>query len=174
MSATVTVHRVGLLDLTSMIERTIPVTGNPSNITTALSPRYWAKRQRRASRGSVISIVCMQHQWSQYAIRFCDDQHRIREELTKTRSAPPAGGPWIGPGRLSLLRTPARNVRSLMRADLRVRSGHCMSRGERSFTRPSIWRRKTVRRARTGGGRISRRRGSGPDDQRPRPRGIPQ
>lgn len=59
MSATLTVHRVGLLDLTSMIERTIPVTGNPSNITTALSPRYWAKRQRRASRGSVISIVCI-------------------------------------------------------------------------------------------------------------------
>src|SRR3954468_9201801 len=83
MSATVTVHRVGLLDLISKIERTIPVTGNPSNITTALSPRYWAKRQRRASRGSVISIVCMQHQWSQYAIRFCDNQHRIREALTK-------------------------------------------------------------------------------------------
>jgi hypothetical protein len=87
MSATVTVHRVGLLDLTSMIERTIPVTGNPFNITTAVSPRYCAKRQRRASRGSVISIVCMQHRWSQYAIRFCDDQHRIREELTKTLPA---------------------------------------------------------------------------------------
>src|SRR3954453_20403459 len=84
MSATVTVHRVGLLDLTSMIELTIPGTGNPFNITTAVSPRYCAKRQRRASRGSVISIVCMQHRWSQYAIRFCDDQHRIREELTKT------------------------------------------------------------------------------------------
>jgi hypothetical protein len=103
MSATLTVHRVGLLDLTSMIERTIPVTGNPSNITTALSPRYWAKRQRRASRGSVISIVCMQHQWSQYAIRFCDNQQRIRGELIKTLSAPPAGVPWVGPGGLSTI-----------------------------------------------------------------------
>lgn len=82
-SATVTDHRVGLLDLSSMIERIIPATGNPFNITTAVSPRYWAKRQRRASRGSVISIVCIQHQWSQYAIRFCDDRHRIREALTK-------------------------------------------------------------------------------------------
>lgn len=93
-----------------MIERTIPATGNPSNITTALSPRYWAKRQRRASRGSVISIVCMQHQWSQYAIRFCDDQHRIREELTKVLSAPPAGDPWVGPGGLSSLRIPSASL----------------------------------------------------------------
>jgi hypothetical protein len=60
MSATVTVHRVGLLDITSIIEPTIPATGNPFNITIAFSPRYWAYRQRRASRGSVISTVCIQ------------------------------------------------------------------------------------------------------------------
>src|SRR3954454_23560016 len=98
-----------------MIERTIPVTGNPFNTTTAVSPRYWAKRQRRASRGSVISIVCMQHRWSQYAIRFCDDQHLIREELTKAlpadqpaargldRRAIPVAGP---PASLSIASNP--------------------------------------------------------------------
>jgi hypothetical protein len=42
MSATVTVHRVGLLDLTSIIERTIPATANPFNVNIAFSPRYWA------------------------------------------------------------------------------------------------------------------------------------
>jgi hypothetical protein len=41
-STTVTVHRVGLLDLTSITDRTIPVTGDPFNITVAFSPRYWA------------------------------------------------------------------------------------------------------------------------------------
>jgi hypothetical protein len=38
-----------LLDLTSITERTILVTGNPFNITVAFWPRYWAQRQRRAS-----------------------------------------------------------------------------------------------------------------------------
>jgi hypothetical protein len=42
LSATVTVHRFGLLASTSIIERIIPATGNPFNITTAFSPRYWA------------------------------------------------------------------------------------------------------------------------------------
>jgi hypothetical protein len=42
MSATVTVHRVGLLDLTSIIERTIPAMGSPFNVNIAFSPRYWA------------------------------------------------------------------------------------------------------------------------------------
>jgi hypothetical protein len=42
MSATVTVHRVGLLDSTSIIERTIPAMGDPFNVNNAFSPRYWA------------------------------------------------------------------------------------------------------------------------------------
>jgi hypothetical protein len=58
---TETIQRAGFLDLTSMTERTIPVTGNPFNITVAFWPRYWAKRQRRASFGSVISTGCMHH-----------------------------------------------------------------------------------------------------------------
>jgi hypothetical protein len=62
LDTTVTVQRMGLLDLTSITERTIPVTGNPFNITVAFWPRNWAKRQRRASIGSVISIACMHHQ----------------------------------------------------------------------------------------------------------------
>jgi hypothetical protein len=40
LGTTVTVQRVGLLDLTSITERTIPVTGNPFNITVAFWPRY--------------------------------------------------------------------------------------------------------------------------------------
>jgi hypothetical protein len=64
LGTTETIQRVGLLDLTSITERTIPVTRNPFNITVAFWPRYWAKRQRRASIRSVISKVCMHHQWS--------------------------------------------------------------------------------------------------------------
>ena len=79
---TETIQRAGLLALTSMTERTIPVTGNPFNITVAFWPRYWAKRQRRASFGSVISIGCMHHQRSRYAKRFRDDLHHIEQPLT--------------------------------------------------------------------------------------------
>jgi hypothetical protein len=42
LGTTVTVHRAGVLDLSSLTDRTIPVTGNPFNINLALSPRYWA------------------------------------------------------------------------------------------------------------------------------------
>jgi hypothetical protein len=38
----VIVHRVMGLDLSSLTDRTIPVTGNPFNIAVAFSPRYWA------------------------------------------------------------------------------------------------------------------------------------
>jgi hypothetical protein len=81
-ATTVTIQCVGLLDLTSMTERTIPVTGNPFSITVAFSPRYWAKRPRRASIGSVISIVCMHHQRSRYANQFRDDPQDIEQPLT--------------------------------------------------------------------------------------------
>ncbi len=37
-----TTQRIGVKDLSSLTERTIPVTGKPRNITVALSPRYWA------------------------------------------------------------------------------------------------------------------------------------
>ena len=42
LDTTVTVHRVGEMDLFSLTERTIPVTGDPFNINLAFSPRYWA------------------------------------------------------------------------------------------------------------------------------------
>jgi hypothetical protein len=58
---TVTVHRVGVLDLSSLTARIIPVTGTPFKINLAFWPRYWAKRQRRASNGFVISMVCTWH-----------------------------------------------------------------------------------------------------------------
>jgi hypothetical protein len=40
LGTTVPVQRMGLLDFISITERTIPVTGDPFNITVALSPRY--------------------------------------------------------------------------------------------------------------------------------------
>ncbi len=73
LGTTETIQRVGLLDLTSITERTIPVTRNPFNITIAFWPPYWARRQRRASTGSVISKVCMHHQWSRNAIQLRDE-----------------------------------------------------------------------------------------------------
>ena len=51
---TVILHRGVKLNLSSLMDRTIPVTGNPSKITVAFSPRNWAKRQRLATFGSVI------------------------------------------------------------------------------------------------------------------------
>jgi hypothetical protein len=59
LDATVTVQRPGLLDGCSFTERTMPVTGNPFNITVVVIPRYCANRQRRASTGLVISIGSM-------------------------------------------------------------------------------------------------------------------
>jgi hypothetical protein len=41
-ATTVTIQRWVLQDLSSLTERTIPVTDNPFNITVAFSPRYWA------------------------------------------------------------------------------------------------------------------------------------
>src|SRR5258708_22826629 len=82
LGTTETIQRIGLLDLTSITERTIPVTGNPFNITVAFWPRYWAQRQRRASIRSVISIVCMHHQWSRYAKEFPDNPQDIEQPLT--------------------------------------------------------------------------------------------
>ncbi len=82
LGTTETIQRAGLLEATSMTERTIPVTGNPFNITVVLWPRYWAKRQRRASFGSVISTGCMHHRRSRYAKRFRDHLHDIEQPLT--------------------------------------------------------------------------------------------
>ena len=42
LGMTETIQRIGVLDLSSLTERTIPVTGNPRILTVALSPRYWA------------------------------------------------------------------------------------------------------------------------------------
>ena len=42
LGTTVTVQRIGLLDLFSWTERTIPETGDPFSITVAFSPRYCA------------------------------------------------------------------------------------------------------------------------------------
>ena len=54
----VTIHLVGVLDRSSITDRTIPLRGIPFSDNVTLSPRYWAKRKRRASFRSVVSIVC--------------------------------------------------------------------------------------------------------------------
>jgi hypothetical protein len=41
-ATTETIQRLGVLDLSSLTERTIPVIDNPFNINVAFSPRYWA------------------------------------------------------------------------------------------------------------------------------------
>ena len=41
LAMTVMIQRVGPLDLTSMTERTSPVTGDPSTVTVAFWPRCW-------------------------------------------------------------------------------------------------------------------------------------
>jgi hypothetical protein len=55
----VTIQRGGELDATSLTDRTSPVTGEPATINVVFSPRYCAKRQRRANFKSVVSKVCM-------------------------------------------------------------------------------------------------------------------
>jgi hypothetical protein len=42
LGTTATIQRVGVLDLSSLTDRTIPVTGKPFNINFACSPLYWA------------------------------------------------------------------------------------------------------------------------------------
>ena len=42
LGTTDTIQRIGVLDVSSRTERTIPVTGNPFSISVAFSPRYWA------------------------------------------------------------------------------------------------------------------------------------
>jgi hypothetical protein len=66
---TVTVHRIGVLELSSLTAWIIPVTGSPFKINIALWPRYWAKRQRLASEGSVISMVCI---WRSNGSRYAE------------------------------------------------------------------------------------------------------
>ena len=42
LATTETIQRVGVLDLSSLTDWTIPVTGKPFNINFAFSPLYWA------------------------------------------------------------------------------------------------------------------------------------
>ena len=57
IAMTVMIHRLGVLDLSSMTDRTMPVIVDPIKLNRALPPRYWAKRARLASIGSIVSIV---------------------------------------------------------------------------------------------------------------------
>jgi len=62
LCTTVTIQRVGLLDLTSMTERTHTLTSDPFTVTVVCWRRCWSYRQRLASFGSVVSKVCMLYQ----------------------------------------------------------------------------------------------------------------
>ena len=59
IAMTVMIHRLGVLDLSSMTDRTMPVIVDPIKLNRALPPRYWAMRARLASIGSVVSTDCM-------------------------------------------------------------------------------------------------------------------
>ena len=54
----VTIHRGGAQDRSSWTARTVPKNLEPFKLSSAGRPRYWTKRQRRASTGLVISTVC--------------------------------------------------------------------------------------------------------------------
>jgi hypothetical protein len=72
LAMTLTIQRVGLLDLSSMIEWTSAVTSDPSTVTVVFWPRCWSYRQRLATFGSVVSNVCIQTK-PLHAKRFRDD-----------------------------------------------------------------------------------------------------
>lgn len=59
---TVTIQRAGLLDSTSMTERTHPLTSDPFTVTVVCWRRCWSYRQRLANFRSIVSNVCMQNQ----------------------------------------------------------------------------------------------------------------
>jgi hypothetical protein len=71
LAMTVTIQRVGLLDLTSITERTNPVTRDPFSFKVVFWPRCWSYRQRLATFGSVVWNVCMRYK-SRHAKRFRD------------------------------------------------------------------------------------------------------
>jgi hypothetical protein len=58
-ASTVTIQRLSEPSPCSFTERTIPVTVDPISVNVASRPRYWAKRARLASVGSVVSMVCI-------------------------------------------------------------------------------------------------------------------
>src|SRR5829696_6544192 len=51
-------HRTGIQELSSLTDRTVPLTVARPNVRVATCPRYWAKRLRRASVGSLVWICC--------------------------------------------------------------------------------------------------------------------
>jgi hypothetical protein len=59
IATTVMIQRLSVPDLSSLTDRTNPVTVAPIKFSVAFWPRYWAKRARLASIGSVVSMVCM-------------------------------------------------------------------------------------------------------------------
>jgi len=81
LDATVTVHRVGVLDLSSLTDRTSPVIRNPFKTTLANSPRYEASdealQQLRKIMGKattsrlqrISNFACLHHVTNMVAVR---------------------------------------------------------------------------------------------------------
>jgi hypothetical protein len=80
---TVTIQRVGPLDLSSITERTIPAMVDPINVNGAFSPRYWAYWQHLASFGPVVSTVSMILPKIRYVKRLRDPPARYQRNISK-------------------------------------------------------------------------------------------
>jgi hypothetical protein len=73
----VTIHRRGLRDGSSWTDRTMPKNFDPFKLSSAVRPKYWALRQRRASTELLVSTVCTMTSFGQAA-------HSISQALTRT------------------------------------------------------------------------------------------
>ena len=73
----VTIHRRGTRDRSSWTDRTTPKNFDPFKLSSAVRPKYWAWRQRRASTELLVSTVCTMTSFGQAA-------HSISQALTKT------------------------------------------------------------------------------------------
>jgi len=65
VGTTVMIHRGGLVDGSSRTDRTVPKNLEPFRLSSAGSPRYWAKRQRRASTGRLFRLFAQRPQYGQ-------------------------------------------------------------------------------------------------------------
>ena len=73
----VTIHRRGPRDRSSWTDRTMPKNFDPFKLSSAVRPKYWALRQRRASTELLVSTVCTMTSFGQAA-------HSISQALTRT------------------------------------------------------------------------------------------
>jgi hypothetical protein len=78
----VTIQRGDVLVESTFTERTRPLTVAPLKFHVTLSPRNWAKRTRRASFGSTISIDCI----ALPVVEVRETSPRQRQDIAETLS----------------------------------------------------------------------------------------